>query len=117
MKKTTSARAAAAGAARANEKGPVAANDKALPKTHQHRKFSPKSTATEVQERRILEALKAGPKTTCELRAIGVYQVSARIFELRKRGHNIATTLFDGWAADGYSHARMARYELLEVAE
>ena len=75
-----------------------------------------KSTATAAQEKRILEALRTGPKTTDELRALGCYQVSARIFGLRKRGCNIVTSLFDGWAADGYSHRRMARYELLGEA-
>ncbi|HRN77301.1 hypothetical protein [Ottowia sp.] len=28
-------------------------------------------------------------------------------------GYNIETELYDGWAADGYSHQRMARYELV----
>lgn len=73
-----------------------------------------KSTATAAQELRIVKALKSGPKTTDDLRAAGCYQVSARIWGLRSRGYNIVTDLFNGYAADGYSHARMARYTLVE---
>lgn len=72
-----------------------------------------KSTATAAQELRIVKALKSGPKTTDDLRAAGCYQVSARIWGLRSRGYNIVTDLFNGYAADGYSHARMARYTLV----
>jgi hypothetical protein len=74
-----------------------------------------RSTATAAQLERIVQALRAGPKTTDALRALGVYQVSARIHALRALGHFIRTELFDGYAADGYSHARMARYTLEEA--
>ena len=77
------------------------------------RATSPKDTGTAAQEQRILEALRAGPKTTDNLRALGCYQTSARIFGLRARGFVIETALYDGWAADGYSHRRLARYELV----
>lgn len=73
-----------------------------------------KSTATAAQELRIVKALKSGPKTTDDLRAAGCYQVSARIWGLRARGYNIVTDLFNGYAADGLRHARMARYTLVE---
>lgn len=71
-----------------------------------------KSTGTAAQRERIIEALRRSPKTTDELRAMGIYQTSARIHELRRMGYEIDTALYDGWSADGYSHARMARYEL-----
>ena len=72
-----------------------------------------KSTATAAQQKRIVEALRTGPKSTDQLRALGCYQVSARIHGLRHRhGYEIETALFDGYAADGYSHARMALYTL-----
>jgi hypothetical protein len=71
-----------------------------------------RSTATAAQEQRIVEALRSGPKTTDELRKLGCYQSSARIWGLRARGYEIDTDLFNGYAADGYSHARMARYTL-----
>lgn len=76
--------------------------------------FSRKSTRTEAQEERILAALRERPQTTDDLRQMGVYQVSARIFGLRAKGHVIETELFNGLAADGLSHARMARYTLVE---
>jgi hypothetical protein len=72
-----------------------------------------KSTATAAQEQRIVEALRSGPKSTDELRRLGCYQTSARIWGLRARGYEIDTELFNGYAADGYSHARMARYTLI----
>ena len=81
------------------------------------RAASAKSTATAAQEMRIIEGLRISPKTTDDLRRLGVYQVSARIWGLRARGYNIETVLFDGYAADGYSHTRMARYTLLAEPE
>jgi isopenicillin N synthase-like dioxygenase len=71
-----------------------------------------RSTATAAQEQRIVDALRSGPKTTDELRQLGCYQSSARIWGLRARGYEIETDLFSGYAADGYSHVRMARYTL-----
>ena len=73
-----------------------------------------KRTDTEAQERRIVAALRTGPKTTDDLRKLGIYQASARIFGLRRRGYVVDTELFSGWSADGYPHARMARYTLRE---
>lgn len=72
-----------------------------------------RSTGTAAQERRIIAALRTGPQTTDDLRALGVYQPNARIFYLRAKGYTIVTALFDGMAADGFSHHRMARYALL----
>jgi hypothetical protein len=74
---------------------------------------SSKSTATEAQEQRIIEALRTGPKTTDQLRDAGCYQTSARIFGLRARGYEIATHLYDGIGGDGLFHRRMARYVLI----
>lgn len=71
------------------------------------------SNSAQDQRSRILTALSSGPKTTDDLRSIGVYQTSARIFELRQQGHEIDTELFNGYASDGYSHSRMARYTLV----
>lgn len=73
-----------------------------------------RGTATETQEARLLAALRLGPKTTDDLRKLGLYQASARVWGLRQRGFVIETDLFDGYSADGYSHARMARYTLKE---
>lgn len=75
---------------------------------------SRRSTATAAQEERILEALRAGPKTTDDLRAIGIFQVSARVFGLRARGYDVRTELFNGIGADKCWHLKMARYTLVE---
>lgn len=81
------------------------------------RKACSKSTATAAQEHRILDGLRISPKTTDDLRRLGVYQVSARIWGLRNKGYDIETTLFDGYAADGMHHFKMARYTLLAEPE
>lgn len=85
--------------------------------TLEHLSAIDRDTSTGAQLRRILESLRLSPKTTDQLRALGVYQVSARIFGLRALGHSITTELFDGYAADGMHHARMARYTLNEHAQ
>lgn len=79
--------------------------------TTEHRK---RSTATQAQEQRLIEALREGPKTTDELRALGIFQPNARIWALRhKRGYEIITVRYDGLGADGYWHVGLARYALL----
>ena len=72
-----------------------------------------RSTATADQERRIVDALRDGPRTTDELRALGIFQVAARVFGLRKRGYEIFASLVDETDAYGYRHRRMARYALI----
>jgi hypothetical protein len=95
---------------KANGRQPVGSAKTAINGT----KCTGKATTTPAQERRILTALRQGPKTTDDLRSKGCYQVSARIFGLRAKGYNIVTELFNGYAADGFSHARMARYRLID---
>lgn len=70
-------------------------------------------TATADQRFRILQALARGPKTSYELRHIGCYQASTRIFELRRAGHDITAKRVTVIDAEGYSHARVALYELI----
>ena len=95
------------------KKTPSAATGGALKNKHSGRKFIDNATDAEAQQRRIVAALRLGPKTTDDLRALGCYQVSARIWGLRATGFNIITDLFDGYAADGFSHSRLARYTLV----
>lgn len=79
------------------------------------RKYCDKSTATVAQRHRIIEALRAGPKTSYDLRRIGCYQAPARIKELRDRyGYSITTELVTMYDHDGYLHRRVARYHLHE---
>lgn len=89
------------------EQGVEAANQ-----SNQPRHFSPKSTATEGQRQRILEALREGPKTSYDLRRMGAYQAPARIIELRRMGYDIETELVTLYDRDGYLHPRCARYHL-----
>ena len=70
------------------------------------------STATAAQKARILAWLRKRTLTTDQGRALSCYAVASRIFDLRNDGHHIVTERFDGYAADGLSHARLARYRL-----
>lgn len=76
-----------------------------------------RSTATEAQLDRAVGMLCAGEQSTFALRKAGVMQTSTRIFELRRRGYNIATTRRDLFDADGYRHERVAVYTLLGKPE
>jgi hypothetical protein len=78
----------------------------------EHRKFTAKSTSTEAQRQRIVEALRTGPKTSYDLRRLGCYQQSTRIFELRRLGYAIETERITVYDRDGYMHPRCARYHL-----
>jgi hypothetical protein len=76
------------------------------------KKFSAASAAKQAQLDRIMAALRRRPHTSHDLRGLGVYQVSARIKELREQGNDISTariTLIDAW---GYEHRRCALYSL-----
>lgn len=100
------------------KKAPQVAAGGAFTKKHSKPKFSEKGTRMEAQMERIIAALCIGLKTTDDLRKLGCYQVSARIHALRHKRHlNIVTELFNGYAADGYPHARMAHYTLLGKPE
>lgn len=99
------------------EKGSTGRTVKPLGKAIAGRQSIGKRTDTEAQEQKILAALRAGPKTTDQLRSLGAYQASARIWSLRAQGFNIITDLFDGYAADGMHHSRMGRYTLVSEPE
>lgn len=73
---------------------------------------SAKSTTSEAQRQRVLEALRLRPHTTHDLRCLGIYQAPARVIELRRRGYNIATERVTLYDRDGYPHFRAARYHL-----
>ena len=92
---------------------------RAISKPAEPTKFSAKSTASEAQRERIVDALRLRPQSSYDLRRLGCYQSAARIKELRDRfGFSIEThriTLVD---RDGYSHPRAALYCLVaEPAE
>lgn len=95
-------------------KGSSVAADNPLKTGQSGRKFSPKSTHSEAQRQRILNALRARPQTSYDLRRLGAYQSAARVKELRDRfGYAITTdrvTLVDD---QGFTHVRAALYTLI----
>ena len=68
----------------------------------------------ERQKARVLDRLKAGPVTSCELtRELDILRPASRIFDLRSDGHQIVTA----WTYDrinGTDH-RVGRYVLLKA--
>ena len=77
-----------------------------------------KSTATEAQRKRVIEALRMRPQTSYDLRRLGIYQAPARVKELRDRfGFGITTDPVVIVDRDGYRHARVALYTLVSEPE
>ncbi|MGX5659384.1 helix-turn-helix domain-containing protein [Castellaniella ginsengisoli] len=76
------------------------------------RGFDSKSTATAVQHTRILRLLLKRPRNTEELQRAGIFRVSARIRELRRRGFNIVTSRIQLTDRDGFIHYGVALYSL-----
>jgi hypothetical protein len=76
-----------------------------------------RSTATEVQLKKILVLLRQGPKTTIDLRNHGIMMPAARIFYLKNECEHVITsesvTLYD---ANGFRHSKCARYHLIAEA-
>ncbi len=86
---------------------------KTLTKRTNSPEFTSKSTATEVQRARVLAALRMRPRTSYELRCLGIYQSAARVKELRDRfGFNITTDRINLVDGDGYWHRGCALYSL-----
>lgn len=81
------------------------------------RKHSAKSSASEAQRIRALDALRGGAKTTYDLRRLGLYQAPARIKELRARGYEITTAPVKIVDDQGFVHDRIALYELVSEPE
>ena len=76
------------------------------------RGLNSKSTATAVQHTRILRLLLKRPRNTEELQRVGIFRVSARIRELRRRGFNIVTARIPLTDRDGFTHYGVALYSL-----
>lgn len=83
----------------------------------EQRQFNAKSSATEAQRQRIINALRSSPKNSHELRELGVYQQSTRILELRRKGYRITTDRVTLWDAFGYAHRNCALYTLIAAPE
>ncbi|CAN7528575.1 hypothetical protein LJR260_003515 [Variovorax paradoxus] len=95
-------------------KGPTVAAVSPLKTGQSGCEFSPTSTHSEAQRRRIVAALRHRPQSTEDLRKLGIYQVAARIKELRDRfGYAITTDLVVLVDRAGFRHARCALYTLV----
>ncbi|RZI41506.1 hypothetical protein EGT07_18165 [Herbaspirillum sp. HC18] len=75
-----------------------------------------KSTSTETQQKKCLALLRLGPQTSYSLRANGIAQCAARIFELRAMGHVINTERVKAIDSDEFVHVGAARYHLIKEA-
>ncbi|MFT4255637.1 MAG: helix-turn-helix domain-containing protein [Pseudoxanthomonas sp.] len=65
------------------------------------------------QRARLLKALRQGPVTTIEARRdLNIMAPAVRVFELRKRGHNIVTRPLHLHDDQGRPHSRVAQYAL-----
>lgn len=71
------------------------------------------SMGGEDQRARAIEALRTGPKTSNDLRRLGLYQAPTRIFELRERGYEITSHPVTVVDADGFAHSGVALYTLI----
>ncbi len=69
------------------------------------------------QGRVIIEALRIRAHTTDDFRKLGIFQISARIWELRKQGWDIRTDRITVVDRDSYSHPRAALYSLVEEVQ
>ncbi|QEA12094.1 helix-turn-helix domain-containing protein [Comamonas flocculans] len=96
------------------QKAPVVSATKGFSNTTSKPRHSTKSSATEAQYRRIIEALRIGPKTSHDLRVLGAYHPAGRVKELNdKFGFVIDSDRVSLWDAWGFEHRNCARYHLL----
>lgn len=79
--------------------------------------FFSKHNSAETQRHRILLALRAGLKTSKDLRNQSIYQNSVHTFELRERGFEIKTDRVSLFNREGYEHRGRAMYELVNEPE
>lgn len=99
------------------EKALHRANGQGLQEASKPSQYTLRSTATEAQRMRILEALRVGPRTSYDLRRMGCYQCPARVLELRRMGYQIHTERVTLYDRDGYAHRGAARYTLVYEPE
>ena len=83
-------------------------------KTKKDESLHSRSTTTAAQRARLLALLRIAPRTTHELRAHGVSHPAGRVHDLQKCGFRIDSSRVTTVDSDGYVHAGVARYQLLE---
>ncbi|WP_439671397.1 Helix-turn-helix domain-containing protein [Cupriavidus necator] len=95
-----------------NEKGRSSCQS-ATPKTTA---LDSKDMSSEAQRKRVLEYLRSSPKTTYNLRALGISHPAARVRELVARGYRILAERITAVDSDGFTHQNVARYTLVGEA-
>jgi hypothetical protein len=101
------------------KKGVAPGKGKATPpkkRQPNYKAISSRSTATSDQHARVLELLRIADQTTYNLRAHGIAQCAARIFDLKEQGYRITKTTVSAVDSDGYLHRGVALYSLSGVS-
>lgn len=76
------------------------------------------NTSTESQIARLLAALKEKPMNRYEIEdQLNIGSPAARVLDLKKAGHKIASTPERAKNHAGFYHNRIARYALIKLAE
>ena len=70
-------------------------------------------TSTEAQIQRLIELLRNGPRDTHFLRRMGISHPAGRVQDLLKRGYEVTSSRITTVDSDGYSHSRVALYDLV----
>lgn len=80
----------------------------------QNKTLNPNDTSASNARAIIIQALRAGPQTTIDLRERwGIMAPAPRVLELRLRGYIIASVPVVALTADGIRHCGVARYCLI----
>ncbi|VWB80249.1 hypothetical protein BLA14095_03704 [Burkholderia lata] len=77
-------------------------------------KSNNKDMSAAAQCKRVLEYLRADGQTTYSLRARGISHPAQRIKELVRLGYRICSHRVSAVDSDGFLHANVARYSLLD---
>lgn len=82
--------------------------------TQKTTKINDRDMSAAAQCKRVLEYLKADGQTTYSLRAKGISHPAQRIKELVQLGYRIYSHRVTAVDSDGFSHANVARYDLID---
>lgn len=82
--------------------------------TQKTTKVNHKDMSAAAQCKRVLDHLKADGQTTYSLRAKGISHPAQRIKELIRLGYRIYSHRVTAIDSDGFSHANVARYSLID---
>jgi hypothetical protein len=94
----------------ANEKG----RNSGKSATQETTKVNHRDMSAAAQCKRVLEYLKADGQTTYSLRAKGISHPAQRVKELIQLGYRIYSHRVSAVDSDGFLHANVARYALID---